>query len=71
MTAMAQPKVAQHLLDKILSLPADRVAEVEDFVDFLSVRAAERVLSRAAAATSERAFAKVWDNPDDAVYDLL
>lgn len=71
MRAMAQPKLAQDLLDKILSLPADRVAEVEDFVDFLSVRTAERELSRAAAATSERAFAEVWDNSDDAAYDLL
>ncbi len=30
---------AQTLLEKIQSLPADRIAEVEDFVDFLRERA--------------------------------
>ena len=29
----------QALIDKIQSLPADRIAEVEDFVDFLKQRA--------------------------------
>ena len=37
MTIPAQS--AQTLLEKIQSLPADRVAEVEDFVDFLKQRA--------------------------------
>jgi hypothetical protein len=37
MTIPAQS--AQTLLEKIQSLPADRVAEVEDFVDFLRERA--------------------------------
>ncbi len=36
------PQDAQTLLEKILSLPADRVAEVEDFVDFLRERAKNR-----------------------------
>ena len=40
---MTEPaKNAQTLLEKIRSLPADRVAEVEDFVDFLSERAKSR-----------------------------
>lgn len=33
---------AQTLLEKIQSLPTDRIAEVEDFVDFLRQRAATR-----------------------------
>jgi hypothetical protein len=33
---------AQTLLEKIQSLPPDRVAEVEDFVDFLRDRATRR-----------------------------
>ena len=33
------PQDAQTLLEKIQSLPADRIAEVEDFVDFLRERA--------------------------------
>jgi len=40
MTAPAQD--AQTLLEKIQSLPADQVAEVEDFVDFLRERAGTR-----------------------------
>ena len=33
---------AQSLLEKIQSLPTDRIAEVEDFVDFLKTRAQVR-----------------------------
>ena len=33
---------AQALMDKIQSLPTDRIAEVEDFVDFLRARSAAR-----------------------------
>ncbi len=36
---------AQALLEKIQSLPADRVAEVEDFVDFLRERAKTRKIA--------------------------
>ena len=36
---MATPmKNAQALIEKIQSLPTDRIAEVEDFVDFLQQR---------------------------------
>ena len=33
---------AQALIEKIQSLPTDRIAEVEDFVDFLKQRARQR-----------------------------
>ena len=33
------PSRTQTLIDKIEALPAERVAEVEDFVEFLSVKA--------------------------------
>ena len=62
---------AKALLDKIETLPAERIAEVEDFVEFLAARERERSLTRAAMATSELAFASVWSNPDDSVYDTL
>ena len=61
----------QTLMDKIRSLPPERVAEVEDFVDFLTMRDEERRLSRVASKLSEEAFHRVWDNPDDAEYDRL
>lgn len=61
----------QALIEKIRALPPERIAEVEDFVDFLSRRDSERRLVKAAAKLSENAFQKVWDNPEDADYDRL
>jgi hypothetical protein len=58
------------LIEKIKSLPPERVAEVEDFVDFLSQRE-DRRLVQAATKLSEDAFQKIWDNADDADYDKL
>ena len=59
------------LLDKIRRLPPEKVAEVEDFVDFLFHRTEDLHLTKAAAKLSESAFQKVWDNPEDAEYDRL
>lgn len=44
-----------------------------DFVDFLAQRDrdSDRQLAHAAAAASEPAFAKVWNNPEDDVYDRV
>lgn len=61
----------QVLLDKIRQLPPQRLAEVEDFVDFLREREAEQRLTHAATKASEASFAEVWDNDEDAVYDRL
>jgi len=61
----------QALIEKLKALPPESVAEVEDFVDFLQARSADRQLARAAAKAAQPAFAKVWDNPDDAAYDKL
>ncbi|HZF08171.1 MAG TPA: toxin-antitoxin system, antitoxin component, Xre family protein [Thermoanaerobaculia bacterium] len=52
-------------------LPPDKQAEVEDFVDFLRLRDAERELVRASAKLSQHAFEQVWDNSEDADYDRL
>ena len=62
---------AETLIDKIRSLPPEKAAEVEDFVDFLRQRQQEAHLTHAAAKLSEEAFAQVWNNSDDAVYDEL
>jgi hypothetical protein len=61
----------RELIAKIRSRPADKLVEVEDFVDFLGKREQERRLAKAVAGASEAAFAKVWDNADDAAYDRL
>ena len=71
---MSQPKRRgdeQQLLEKIRRLPPERVAEVEDFVDFLHGRDEQEQLTQAASRLSEAAFARVWENPDDADYDRL
>lgn len=58
------------LIEKINSLPLQRQAEVEDFVDFLAQREDERLIASATKA-SEPAFARVWENDEDSVYDKL
>lgn len=60
----------QALLEKIKSLPLERQAEVEDFVEFLRLKE-ERHLKQAALKMSEASFAKVWDNPEDSIYNSL
>ena len=61
----------QVLFDKIKQLPPQRMAEVEDFVDFLRGREDEHRLTHAAAKASEASFAQVWDNDEDAAYDRM
>jgi hypothetical protein len=57
------------LLEKIQRLPPMKRSQVEDYIDFLSSRLDDRTLVQAAAELSERSFAAVWDNEEDAVYD--
>ena len=59
------------LIEKINPLPSDRLAEVEDFVDFIRQRDQDRAVARAVSAASAPAFAAVWDNPEDDAYDAL
>lgn len=58
------------LLDKLRELPPDRLAEVEDFVDFLCQKEERRLLG-SVTSLSQASFARVWDNPEDAAYDQL
>ncbi len=61
----------QVLIEKIKQLPPQRMAEVEDFVDFLRAREDEHRLTHAAAKASEASFVQVWDNDEDAAYDRM
>jgi len=61
----------QALIEKIDALPAERIAEVEDFVDFIRLREQRRTLTRAASAASAPAFAAIWNNSDDDAYDAI
>ncbi|MDT5063529.1 MAG: hypothetical protein QOH63_3988 [Acidobacteriota bacterium] len=60
----------EKLIEKIRNLSPERVAEVEDFVDFITERD-ERRLVQAATKLSEEAFRQVWDNEEDSAYDQL
>jgi len=62
---------AEQLIEKIRQLPPDKVAQVEDFIDFLRIRTHERSLSNAITKLSEPSLEKVWDNPDDDEYNTL
>jgi len=59
----------RELIEKLEALPPERIAEVEDFIDFLNSRSTDRRLTQAASQTAEPSLAEVWDNQDDAVYD--
>jgi hypothetical protein len=61
----------QPLFEKIQALPAERIAEIEDFVEFIADSERERALVRAASAVSVPAFAAIWNNPDDDAYDAI
>ena len=65
------PAPQRAILSKMRELPPEKVAEVEDFIDFLRQRQGDRQIRRAATKMSEKAFAKVWGNPADAAYDRL
>jgi hypothetical protein len=64
------PMKSEELIEKIRNLPPERIAEVEDFIDFIAQRD-ERRLVQAATKLSEEAFGQVWDNEEDSVYDQL
>lgn len=64
----------QTIIEKIHTLPPEKVSEVLDFVEFLAQKQSEqddRQLTQAATRLSQNAFATVWNNPEDAVYDTL
>jgi hypothetical protein len=61
----------QFLIEKLKTLPPQRRAEVEDFIDFLQHRESDRQLVSAAAHISEPAFKAVWANDQDAAYGQL
>jgi len=61
----------QALIEKLNALPVDRLAEVEDFVDFIRLREQDQTLVRNAAASSAPAIAAVWDNPEDDAYNAF
>ena len=74
-TAYNRKSVPETLIRKIGALPVARIAEVEDFVDFIGQREEEATsdhgLRSAAMTASAQSFAAIWSNPEDDVYDAL
>lgn len=58
------------LVKRIKQLPPPKIAEVENFVDFLYQKE-EQKLVQSAMKLSENSFQKVWDNDEDSIYDEL
>ena len=57
------------LIEKINTLSPERVAQVEDFVDFIRHRVGEGTLSQATVAASAPASEAVRNNPKDGASD--
>ena len=66
-----QAQYIEQVMQKLQALTPNRIHEVEDFIDFLQQRDQDDRLRQDYARASEAAFAKVWDNDEDAVYDKL
>ena len=62
---------ANSLSDKIQTLSAEQITEVENFVEFLRHRGQERELARSAAMVSSPTLEAIWNNPEDDIYDAL
>jgi hypothetical protein len=59
------------LSEKIQTLSAEQITEVEEFVEFLRHREQDRELARSAATVTSPALEAIWNNPEDDVYDAL
>jgi hypothetical protein len=61
----------KYIVEKLVHMSPDRLAEINDFIDFIRLRDQDIQLHKQFSQASEAAFTKVWDNDDDAVYDSL
>ncbi len=63
--------LVETLVKKLDHMSPERLAEVDDFIDFIIQRDRDTQLYKDFDQASESVFEKVWDNDDDAVYDSL
>ena len=64
-------QIADRLAGKIHRLTPDQMAEVERFVESLSVWESHCEAARMASAISTPVLEAVWSNPEDEVYDAV
>ncbi|GEM_PF-544125 len=65
---MSLNEMIKYEIDK---LPESILAEVFEFIQFLEFKKEKNMQAKAAQELSGASFQKVWDNPEDAVYDRL
>jgi hypothetical protein len=65
------------MLDKELikkeidKLPEDVLAEVFDFIQFLEGKRERDLFVRSSQELSTTSFQRIWDNDEDAAYDMI
>jgi hypothetical protein len=62
-------QTVERLTENIHTLSSDQLAEVERFIESLQTWERDRELAPAVTALSAPAFAAVWNNPEDDVYE--
>lgn len=63
-------QIAEGLTEKLQTLSPEQLAEVDAFVSSL-LEIHDEHLVRAAAILSQPSLARIWDNPEDDVYNDL
>jgi chromosome condensin MukBEF ATPase and DNA-binding subunit MukB len=63
----------EKIITKIRQLSPDKIQKLEEFIDQLSQpkNNSDQYLTLAASQLSESVLAKIWDNAEDAEYDIL
>jgi hypothetical protein len=69
MSVAQNPKIK--LMEKIRSLPPDKITVLEYFIDFLLTRSEDSLLVYSPTKISEAACAKIWNKPENAEYEEL
>ena len=61
----------QKLITELRNLSPELQARVIEFVLLLKQKGQEEDLRQCYARASEEAFAEIWDNDEDAIYDTI
>ncbi len=61
----------EQVAHKLQTLSQERIAEVEDFIDFLKQRDEGLEITKSTMQLTEPLLASLWNNTEDAEYDQL
>jgi hypothetical protein len=65
---MVDKELIKKEIDK---LPEDVLAEVFDFIQFLESKRERDLFVRSSQELSATSFQRIWDNDEDAAYDMI